>query len=288
MNSFISSTKTTAKKIRWRARRRKTAQRWGADQLAAMPAVLGNAMPKSGSHLISQVLHGLTQLGPFVDPGFPPVTRSQANKNLTDAQVLANLSTMQPGDLAYGYVQARAPFVEALTAEGRATIFVYRDPRDVIVSHVFYATDMYTGHGMHKYYTEHLSTMEERINAAIEGVTVPGFELSPILAKYKKYLAWLDHPTVLSMRFEDLILDREVALSRILDYLGIRGFTHQPPRDEAIAILKEAIAPQKSGTFRKGKPGNWQEHFTPDNIARMKAATGDLLVRLNYEENTAW
>src|SRR5690606_30307068 len=122
-----------------------------------------------------------------------------------------------------------------LTEEGRATVFVYRDPRDVIVSHVFYATELYPGHGMHAYYTEQLDSMEQRIDAAIEGVTEPGFELSAIRAKYDKYLAWLDQPDVLCLRFEDLIHQRETALNRILDYLATRGFDGQPPRDEAVA-----------------------------------------------------
>ena len=88
--------------------------------------------------------------------------------------MLANIQRMRPGDIAYGYVKAREPFISALTAPGRATIFVYRDPRDMIVSHVFYATQMHKGHWMHRYYTETLHTMEERINAAIQGVEEPG------------------------------------------------------------------------------------------------------------------
>ena len=40
----------------------------------------------------------------------------------------------------------------------------------------------------------------------------------------------------------------------------------------------------KSGTFRKGQPGNWQEHFTQANKAHFKATAGDLLIRLGYEQ----
>ncbi len=92
--------------------------RWGRSSLEQSPAVLGNAMPKSGSHLIIQVLQGLTQLGPFVNPGFPPVNRGEDNSKLPDAEVLANIRRMRPGDIAYGYINAREPFVSALTAPG--------------------------------------------------------------------------------------------------------------------------------------------------------------------------
>ena len=287
MNSLYS-TKHWLKLIRWQGRRAAAALRWGPQILAATPSVLGNAMPKSGSHLINQVVQGLPKLGPFVNPGFPPANRDEVNDKLSDAEVLSNLKLMRSGDIGYGYIKARSPFVELLTQPGRATIFVYRDPRDMIISHVFYATQMHTGHGMHRYYNESLHTMEQRIEAAIQGVDEPGSELSPILAKYEGYLGWLGKPEVLCLRFEDLILDRQKTLNRLLDYLNGRGFRSIHPRPQEIDVLQQAIAPKKSGTFRKGQPGNWREHFTPANIAFFKEQTGDLLVRLGYETSLDW
>jgi sulfotransferase 6B1 len=276
------------KLARWQARRATTALRWGPGAMSKVPAVLGNAMPKSGSHLIIQVLEGLVNLGPFVNPGFRPVNRSEDNRKLPDAAVVHNIRRMRLGDIAYGYVQAREPFLSLLSEPQRATIFVYRDPRDMVVSHVFYATTMHTGHGMHRYYTKTLHSMEERINAAIEGVTVAGSELSSLRSKYESYLGWLEQPYVLCLRFEDLILERETALGKILDYLEAHGFNPQVARQQALATLQEAIVPRKSGTFRKGQPGNWREHFTPANVARFKEHTGDLLLRLGYEHEQDW
>jgi hypothetical protein len=287
MNS-IYSTRHYLKLFRWQARRSLVALRWGPNALQQTPAVLGNAMPKSGSHLINQVLQGLTNLGPFVDSGFPPVTRDEFNEKLTDEEILANLKRMRPGDLAYGYIKAFEPFISLLTQPGRATIFVYRDPRDMIVSHVFYATDLHKGHGMHQYYTETLKTMEERINAAIQGVEESGARLSPIRTKYEGYLGWIEQSNVLCLRFEDLMLNRKIALGRVLDYLEQRGFKTSMERTSAIQFLEQAIAPKKSGTFRKGQPGNWREHFTEANKTYFKENTGDLIVRLCYEKDNNW
>ena len=72
-------------------------------------------------------------------------------------------------------------------------------------------------------------------------------------------------------------------LNKILDYLERRGFSPTFPRDQAVAALESAILPKKSGTFRKGKPGNWQEHFSEQNKALFKEMAGDLLIRLGYE-----
>jgi hypothetical protein len=280
--------KHTLKRYRWRLRRAKTALRWGQEAMNKAPAVLGNAMPKSGSHLIIQVLQGLARIGPFVNPGFPPVNRAEDHRDLPDSAVLANIERMLPGDIAYGYLHAHEPFITALTRPGRATIFVYRDPRDMIVSHVFYATEIHTGHGMHRYYTQVLQTIEERINAAIQGVDEPGSQLSSVQAKYERYLGWLDLPQVLCLRFEDLILERDLALGKLLEYLETRGFTPKVSRGQAINALKQAILPKKSGTFRKASPGNWQEHFSAANKAAFKAVAGDLLIRLGYEEGNRW
>lgn len=287
MNLYYS-TKRWLKMARWKARRQVAARRWGSTLLERAPAVVGNAMPKSGSHLISQVLQGLPLLGPFVNPGFPPLNRTEDNRILPEDAILANIQRMQPGDIAYGYLQARDPYLSELIRPGRATVFVYRDPRDMIVSHVFYATQMHSGHGMHHYYTEELTSMEARINAAISGVQVPGSELSPVKTRYDGYLGWLNQPQVLCLRFEQLIEDRETTFGRLLDYLVERGLVLQTPREGAIVTLRKAVVPRKSGTFRRGKPGGWREHFTDRNKALFKESTGDLLARLGYETGNDW
>jgi hypothetical protein len=276
------------KLIRWQGRRASAGIKWGTGDLAKMPAVYGNSMPKSGSHLIIQILEGLVELGPFIDTGMPPVNRHEDNSILPEDQIVRRIDQLRSGDIAYGYLPAREPYLSALTRPEIAMMTVFRDPRDTIVSHVFYATDMHQGHNMHKYYTENLHTMEERIHAAILGVDRPESPLTAIAKKYEAYLPWLDQKGVLSLRFEELILNREASLNGILDFLAGRGFEPKISRAEAVAHLTAAIQPKKSGTFRKGQPGNWREHFTPANIALFKEQTGDLLVRLGYEKDRDW
>lgn len=287
MNSVYSA-KRLLKLVRHRLRRAAVLLRWGPGSLAGMPIVLGNAMPKSGSHLIHQVVQGLTDIGPFVNPGLPPVNRDEVNAKLDHAAVLANLRLMRPGDIGYGYIKAIAPFIDLLTQPEWAALFVYRDPRDMIVSHVFYASEMHPGHAMHTYYTQTLTTMDDRIRAAIEGVDVPGSQLSPVRVKYEGYMGWLEQPAVLCLRFEDLIQNRPETLGRILDYLAERGFKPRLARKDEIARLERAVAPRRSGTFRKAKPGNWREHFSPENKAFFKQQAGDLLLRLGYERDNDW
>ena len=279
---------TVLKDLRWQLRRAQAALRWGADRLPAAPIVIGNSMPKSGSHLIIQILEGLTQVGPFVNPGMPPLNRNEENSNLSEVQILNRIQALKPGDIAYTYLVAEEPYFSALQAPGMAPIFVYRDPRDVVVSHVFYATDMHAGHAMHAYYTQTLHSTEERIEAAILGVDLPGLTLTPIRKKYERYLRWLSCPEVLSLSFEEMIQTRSLAIQKILDYLSARGFTPKMSRETMIQTLEATVQPKRSGTFRKGKPGNWREHFTPRLVDLFKEQTGDLLEVLGYETNQDW
>ena len=283
-----TSLKHRLKLIRWQLRRLDTAMRWGQDRMAGVPAVLGNAMPKSGSHLIIQILQGLTRIGPFVNPGFPPVNRTEDNRQFTVEGILDNISRMRSGDIGYGYLDARQIFVNALTRDGIASIFVFRDPRDMIISHVFYATEIFDGHGMHEYYTKKLSSMEERINTAISGVNENGLELIGVKERYESHLGWLDQPEILCLRFEELRGNQEHAFSLILDYLEGQGFQLGVTRREATQALNEAVQPKKSGTFRSGKVGEWRQHFTQKNVDFFKQSTGDLLVKLGYEDDDSW
>lgn len=277
--------KHTLKQVRWWWRRLEAGLHYSRRERESLPVVFGNAMPKSGSHLLTQILSGLTAVGPFVDPGFPPVNRSEDNRPLPSEKVIRNLVRMRPGDIRYGYIHASEPYLSILTGPQRATIFLYRDPRDMIVSHVFYATDLHAGHGMHRYYNQELDSMEARIDAAIRGVTVPGYELASVRQRYDSYRGWLDHPGVLCLKFEALILERKAALNRLLDYLAEKGYQPHLSRQTAVDSLADAIAPRKSGTFRKGVPGNWQEHFTPANLETFRQVAGDLLSEWGYGED---
>jgi hypothetical protein len=277
--------KRILKLFRLELRRLQAARRWGKDALAKAPSIYGNAIPKAGSHLLIHILLGLTEIGPFVDPGFPPVNRFEDNTNQDIPIRIKEINKMRSGEIRYGYSPSEEPFISAITDLGRASVFIYRDPRDQLVSHVFYATDIHTGHGMHKYYNNVLKTTEERLNVGIEGCVIPGLEYPTIRERYEEYLGWFEREEVLCLKFEDLILDKEKSLGKLLDYIENFGVSFSVSRLEGIKVLSDAYQPEKSGTFRKSQPGNWENHFTEDNKSRFKAIAGDLLTLLGYEDS---
>ena len=126
---------------------------------------------------------------------------------------------------------------------------------------------------------------KERLNVEIEGCELPGLELPSIWERYAENFGWFERDDVLCLKFEDLILNKEKAVGELVDYIEGFGVEFSVPRQQAIEIIIQSNNPKKSGTFRKGQPGNWKAHFTEENKRRFKAVAGDLLSRFGYEEN---
>jgi len=174
-----------------------------------------------------------------------------------------------------------------LTSSGRVNFFIYRDPRDLLVSQVFFATDMHEEHGMHDYY-QSLPDFGERLKVAITGVDRDGLYMVSVKGRYEGVFQWLEQPNVMCIRYEDLVDRRESTLASMLDEVERTGYKIPTPRETAAAILVEAIQPKKSRTFRVGKTGNWKEYFTDEHKRLFKDVAGDLLVRLGYEASNDW
>ncbi len=278
-----------ARRIRWRWRRWQTARRWGAEALAKAPRLCGGALPRAGSHLLHQGLLGFASIGPFVDPGAPPVNRDAANRKRDEAGILAQLAAMRPGDIRYGYLKYHESYRRYLTASGWATLFIIRDPRDMVVSLMHYIADRQTKHDFHQAFQTIWTTPKARLEAILTEARLPHSRLSNPAERYAKYEAWMAFPEVFTVRFEDLILNRRETLGRVLDLVQQRGaWTLTLPREQALDALEAAIQPHRSGTFRKGQPGEWRQWFDDDLKRLFKERTGDLLIRLGYERDHDW
>src|SRR5687767_11933126 len=134
----------------------KTAQailRWKRFSFHEVPPVFGNSKPKSGSHLLLQILNGFTQIMPYRYVDAEPIRTIEKNgRRKTKEEVLDDLKDVPAGVIGWGYVDATKENASFLTSSGRVNYFMYRDPRDMLVSQVFFATDMQEEHGMHQYY----------------------------------------------------------------------------------------------------------------------------------------
>ena len=270
-------------------RRMAQSARWRRS-LRGVTILFANSFPKSGTHLLTQVLQGFPRLGPAVDSGLPAVVTFEGDtgRARTPQEIVADLQRLLPGDIAYGHVHALPQVVDFLCREAVCAYFILRDPRDVAVSHVHYVTEMEPDHAHHRYYTAELHSFDERLRASILGIPEADIQFPDIRARFEPYLGWLERREVLTLRFEDFITQRDDTLGRVFDHAVGRGFPTSIPRQVAIQTLAEAMDPHSSPTFRSGKAGAWRENFSPENRRLFKDIAGDLLIRLGYERDMDW
>jgi hypothetical protein len=269
----------------------KTAQaiwRWKRFSFHKAPPIFGNAKPKSGSHLLLQILNGFTQIMPYKYVDADPVrTICYEGGRRSADEILADLRSIPDGVIGWGYVDATPENASFLTEAGRVNYFIYRDPRDMLVSQVFFATDMHEEHGMHEYYKS-LPDFDARLKVAITGIDRDVLKMVSVKQRYEGVFQWLKQRNVMCIRFEDLINNRDATLLSMLDEVEKTGYRIPTPRDKALSVLVEAIQPGKSHTFRSGKTGGWVNHFSEEHKSLFKDVAGDLLVRLGYEKDNGW
>ena len=269
----------------------KTAQailRWKRFSFNDAPPIFGNSKPKSGSHLLLQILNGFTQIMQYRYVAADPVrTITYEGRRKTKEEILADLKRVPNGVIGWGYVDATKENASFLTSAGRVNYFIYRDPRDMLVSQVFFATDMHEEHGMHDYYNS-LPDFGARLNVAITGIDRDGLKMVSVKQRYEGVFQWLEQKSVMCLRFEDLINNRDATLMSMLDEIEKTGYKIPTPREKALAILVDAIQPKKSHTFRSGKTGGWKQYFDEDHKKLFKDLAGDLLMKLGYESSNDW
>ncbi len=289
-----------ARLTRRRIRRWQAMLRWRTLSPGSSPILFANSFPKSGTHLLTQVMHGFCGFGFAVEAGLPAVVTFDGltGRQRSPAEILNDLKRLLPGDIAYGHVHSFPEAVNFLCQEGIAGYFILRDPRDVAVSHVHYIAEMAPGHILHRYYHEILPGFDERLEASVAGVPLEFLSsagglaseqpLPDIRSRFEPFLGWLDHHEVLVLRYEDFITDRHAAVVKVLDHAIERGFEPRYDRSEAIRLLVASIDPAHSPTFRSGKVGGWRSAFNPEHIRLFKQTTGDLLIHLGYETSLDW
>ncbi len=252
------------------------------------PVLLGISFPKSGTHLLDQILLGFSNVAPFAKRvhSFYAEYDGESGAKRDPEQALVWLDSLSVGDVASAHLFARPDALTRVISPKFIPYFIFRDPRDVVVSHVFYVTDMEAHHVHHDYY-QSLPDFNSRLKTSILGRPDADVEFLNIAERFAPYLGWLDHKEVLAIHFEDLIHDRPATLTRIMDHLLAR--TPLPTSRQLILdALETSINPKKSPTFRSGKTGEWKKHFTDEHKRIFKDAAGDLLIKLGYEKNNDW
>lgn len=274
-----------------------------ASQPHDLPILLGISFPKSGTHLLDQILLGFAKVAPYAKRvhSFYAEYEGASGIKRPSEEAIRWLDSLHPCDVASAHLFARPEAVARVILPKFIPYFIFRDPRDVVVSHVFYVTEMEARHVHHAYY-QSLPDFDARLKVSILGRQDAGVEFPNIAERFAPYLGWLDQPQVLTIHFEDLIQDRVQTLNRMIDHFLARvplqplrlrdgrspSLRSARARQLILDSLESSINPTKSPTFRSGKSGEWRRHFTEEHKRILKDAAGDLLIRLGYEKDNDW
>jgi hypothetical protein len=255
---------------------------------AGWPILLGISFPKSGTHLLDQILLGFAKVAPFSLRlhSFFAGYEGESGRKRSLEETLAWVDSLRPLDITSAHLFAWDEVVSRVCTPAFIPYFIFRDPRDVVVSHVFYVTDMEARHVHHDYFAS-LPDFDSRLKTSILGLPDSEVEFPDIAGRFAPYMKWLDQPEVMTIHFEDLIEDRTAELNHIIDHF-LRRVPLHAPRELIFESLESSINPSKSPTFRSGKTGEWKKHFTPEHKKIFKGVAGDLLVRLGYEQSNNW
>jgi sulfotransferase 6B1 len=254
----------------------------------AQPPVLANSFPKSGTHLLFQLVDGLpdaTNYGAFL----ASMTSSRRFRERSPQNASRFIRGFVPGEIVRGHLFFHPQNAADLSQKNVVHYFVYRDPRDVVVSEAHYLREMNRWHRLGPYF-RNCDSLQDAIMLSITGFDPPrpGLEYPDIAARFARYAGWLHSHDCLPIRFEDLASERREAVIRQLAQFYATRRADRIDVEACAADMISRIAPEKSHTYRRGKKAGWQSEFTPEHRRVFDELAGDLLIELGYESNHDW
>ena len=270
--------------------------RWLSRNASIRSRVFVNSIPKSGTHLVASLLNalGFRYLKPTLarnlmhvdkvlfccqDKCLVGVGQPQSVRSKT-LQILLQFTPI--GFYRLAHIPYQRCILNLLHQYQYNIIFVIRDPRDIIISQIFYYINT-PKHYLHQYYRS-LPTMQERILAAIYGIDTPTVKTFGIQQKFDIVWAWKSAPGVFTVRFEDIIGSQgggesDLQIKTIIEMAAKLGIS---VNESDASMLGKAMF-GKSRTFRKGQIGSWKMHFHPALIDQVKPVLNPLLLQTGYE-----
>lgn len=242
------------------------------------PPIVVTTIPKSGTHLVHQIA---TAFPDVTDHGTFIATTVSWRRRPRSVEALTRLiGKLAPGEVVRAHLVHDARLVRALAAKNAFVVFVYRDPRDVILSEAHYLTDSAPWHALHRTFSQ--LSPEQRIDVAIDGLDDRPDLYPDVATRYAAYEGWLDDAHV-AISFEELVgATRHDGIRRIATGYA----THHPDDIDVEAVLRDAvaaIAPERSHTFRAGTSGGWRDAFSPEQQRRFDMVADAVLKRYGYD-----
>lgn len=243
-----------------------------------------HAIPKCGTHFIQRTIHLMTNqtiINRIINVA--KLTEACANNQI--------LRSFQPYSV---------DLVKILKENKHKAIAMVRDPRDALISHLFYMRNYPKNpdgdNRKRDFFTvgpdfDNL-TLEQQITSLIVGDEhAPSY-----IDFYKQRIGWALNPRILTIKYEDLLGtagggDDAIKRAKVME---IAGFIRLNLSNEQLEkVMNQMYVDHGEDNvdgkvFERSTTGNWRKFLTAKHKRLIKKRIGDELIRLGYAENNNW
>lgn len=257
--------------------------------------VLCNSYPKSGTHLLYQILYSLPGLRKWDD-----IVSVQALCGVmnTSSHIRWKIGSAPDASIIRSHLMYCDEILNVLGTFNCKTLFIYRDLRDVAVSHARWVTKEKRIF-LHDVYSQY-SSFDQQLMSSIRGLPVGspfGSNVSQpdIGTDFSRWKGWVSDKNTCAVKFEDLVGERGggseekrlYMVDKILAHLEI-NLPWQQIKDKFASTV---MNPEESHTYKKGGKGSiggWKSLFKEHHKVAFKEVAGPTLIELGYEDSLNW
>ena len=234
------------------------------------------SIPKCGTNLLVKAVNLLTGQQPAPNPYLG---------NYIDQPIIDEISRSKETRYIHSIYSKNAQSL--LEKNHIKAIFIYRDPRDQLVSLICWGQSLdYGWPSFVKNYSFDVCLLK-LINSGV--AYVPWGALKNINAFYAAFLPWTKCTNICVIRFEDIIgafgggshKKQLQELDKIAKFLGLSC-----TENEILNVAEHLFG--RFSTFREGQIGSWKNYFKPVHKNAFKVIAGQLLIDLGYEKDLNW
>lgn len=236
---------------------------------------------KSGSTMLHRIMNFLSNRN-HINVVDVPSTFFRNGFTVQHWQALDLAPLVQPGNCYLGFRSYPEKLAESAAFKDALKIFMFRDPRDALVSEYFSDAFSHTlpkqesaGEGRELF----LKKREEAQNADIDQWVLD--KVGGIRKTLTSYAAALDDPNCLVLRYEDYVFQKKRMIAKILDHFGWGvELARLGKLLEEIDVVPDTE--DKSRFVRKVVPGDHIAKLRPDTVRRLNRKLEDVMRRYDY------
>jgi len=252
-------------------------------QLHAEEKVFLTAIPKCGTHLVARLITVIT--------GKLWLVSRDNMLHLSDKTI--NEFNATPHYFLGTHAVASLANIEKVKKGNYKGIFVYRDPRDSVVSFAYYIAKLrqnwpeLSQRPLDDIIMEVITNVASVRSYNEESIwNMPDLQsFTDIYSLFDAYSGWMEQPFMYMTKFEKFVGPRDELLGEIINIARHLGIEMDLNKAEEVAV---ELFSESTQTFRKGITGEWKTHFNEEHKRVFKNVAGQLLIDLGYEKDFNW